>query len=253
GEKESTYSNIINEQPWLNSRNDFQTWKIIKYDDICPIFELMGGKLREQVLIALDQRILAVCNLNEEDPSRFELNEVFRKLKSSKIITSIMNQKHRNIFFIRVEYLDKDTPEIFVHKTRLVTESLGYERKELSNNKSTTQAIQHNLYNPYKSRLIFGTHFDTCENSACISTPNDNAKNNVNDLMPRLKLFSSKGNSGQISIKWEDLDNTSVSLVNSFGKNCSNVQLYHGFLNVDVGSKKVTENSVTPIWVSQCR
>ncbi|CAG8715262.1 8777_t:CDS:2, partial [Racocetra fulgida] len=121
----------------------------------------------------------------------------------------------------------------------------------LVKDKLTTQAIQHNPYNPYKSRLIFGTHFATCKNSACIFTPNDKAQNNVNDLILRLKLFSSKGNSGQISIEWEDLDNTSISFVNPFSKNCSNVQLYHGFLNVDVGSKKVTENSVTPIWVSQ--
>ncbi|CAG8801816.1 5469_t:CDS:2, partial [Racocetra fulgida] len=57
---ESTYGKIKTDiEPWLNSLNDFQTWKIIKYDDICPIFKLLDDELREKVLIALGQRILA--------------------------------------------------------------------------------------------------------------------------------------------------------------------------------------------------
>ncbi|CAG8495462.1 4717_t:CDS:2 [Racocetra persica] len=320
GGLESTYGNIKTDiAPWLNSLADFQTWKIIKYDDICPIFKLLDDELQEKVLIALGQRILAadvkpiICNPNEEEPSRVELHEIFRKLKSSKMINniydcqifasimnkghrnilSLMNKEHRNIFSLHVEYIDENTPEIFINcipvkksqqqkisigwiivgyprnfdfdntdvilksdkylvsekGTHFVAKDLGYEVTGCILCTCVIEAPEKTVsrYNPYKSR-IFGTHCHTHENSACIFTPNDNDENIV---VPRLKLFSSRGNSGQKNIKWED------AFTFPFGRNCSNVQLYHGTIKVGVGSKKDangsspkekhSENSETPI------
>ncbi|CAG8789946.1 19731_t:CDS:1, partial [Racocetra fulgida] len=47
------------EPEWIKSLDDFRTWKIIEYDEICPIFDLLDSKLRKEVLEALGQRILA--------------------------------------------------------------------------------------------------------------------------------------------------------------------------------------------------
>ncbi|CAG8740058.1 2951_t:CDS:2, partial [Racocetra fulgida] len=140
--------------------------------------------------------------------------------------------------------------------THFVAKDLGYEDKERSTGCILCTCVieapekTESQYNPYKSPLIFGTHFDTNDNSACIFT--NEVENNV---VPRLKLFSSRGNSGQINIKWSQIN---IKWKDAFtflsGRNCSNVQLYHGTLNVDVGSKKATngkekhsKNSETPI------
>ncbi|CAG8820725.1 26180_t:CDS:1, partial [Gigaspora rosea] len=43
---------------WTESLKDFRTWEIIEYSEICPIFDLLDGELRNKVLEALGKRIL---------------------------------------------------------------------------------------------------------------------------------------------------------------------------------------------------
>ncbi|CAG8545550.1 12868_t:CDS:2, partial [Dentiscutata heterogama] len=59
GGKRAYHDIKINKKPWFDSLEDFETWEIIEYDEVCPIFELLDGELRKKVLIALGQRILA--------------------------------------------------------------------------------------------------------------------------------------------------------------------------------------------------
>ncbi|CAG8685230.1 26656_t:CDS:2 [Gigaspora margarita] len=237
----------INKKPWFDSLEDFQTWEIIEYDKICPIFDLLDDKLRKEVLITLGQRILAadiVKKQCEPNQTRFQLNEIFEALKKSKkiisvddcqIFASIMNKDTENIFSIHVEYLDKNSPEIVVHSIAkneyqnqsisigwiivgypenfdfdntevilksdkysvtenlgceniFVAKNLGYESEKHSCILGTCviETPEKAQYDPYKSTLIIGSHFDLNKNSACIFIRNN--ENNVN--ISRLKLFS---------------------------------------------------------------
>ncbi|CAG8647865.1 15919_t:CDS:2, partial [Cetraspora pellucida] len=122
-----------NLKEWFKSLEDFRKWSIIEYDDIRPIFSLLDSEMQKEVLNALGQRVLAagVAKIfrdpKENGPYIHSLHDELQQLIDSQkiakdnvhdcqIFASVMNKDLRGIFSIRVEFEDKYTPLIVVHR-----------------------------------------------------------------------------------------------------------------------------------------
>ncbi|CAG8788831.1 1297_t:CDS:2, partial [Gigaspora margarita] len=142
----------INKKPWFDSLEDFQTWEIIEYDEVCPIFDLLDGKLRKEVLIALGQRILAadiVKKQCEQNQTHFQLNEIFEALKKSKkiidvddcqIFASIMNKDTKSKFSTRLDDLNKNS-SVFMFSTDVDCLNKKYSL-EITENKGSSEITE---------------------------------------------------------------------------------------------------------------
>ncbi|CAG8688839.1 3415_t:CDS:2, partial [Dentiscutata erythropus] len=117
---------------------DFKKWKIIGYDDVHLIFDILDGDLRREILNVLGYRILKAnikdisCDFSKK-PYVYSLAEEFEKLSGKvlnihdcHIFASIMNkQATDDAFSLRVEYIDNN-PYIVVH---LITSQSSQHKK----------------------------------------------------------------------------------------------------------------------------
>ncbi|CAG8716096.1 16966_t:CDS:2 [Gigaspora rosea] len=93
GGDRSYYDDIkINKKPWFDSLEDSQTWKIIEYDKVCPIFDLLDDKLRKEVLITLGQRILAGLSPVKVDGDTEPINTGDAYIKKSEPFETILEE-----------------------------------------------------------------------------------------------------------------------------------------------------------------
>lgn len=117
-----------NLNPWRESLKKPNTWKVIGYDRIYPLFELLDEKLQEKVLKALGPRILkyGVDGINfNGDPNKYKPNVYYlfnhiREIKNihkCQIFASIVSTKD-DVFSLYVDHENKDAshPVIVVHR-----------------------------------------------------------------------------------------------------------------------------------------
>ncbi|CAG8750965.1 14433_t:CDS:2, partial [Gigaspora rosea] len=103
------------------------TWKIIGYNEIYPLFELLEEDLQKKVLSALGHRILKAgtkdvnFDLKENSPYIHNLSphikEIGGNVHSYQIFASIMSKCDKILFSAHIDYLNKDKniPVIVVH------------------------------------------------------------------------------------------------------------------------------------------
>ncbi|KAF0489003.1 GGDEF domain-containing protein [Gigaspora margarita] len=112
---------------WDESLEDASTWKIIGYDKIYSLFELLDKNLKKEVLNALGHRILKA---GTED-ILFELKESYihslspqikeiGNVHNYQVFASIMSKSDKNLFSVHIDYVNKDknTPVIVVHNIK---------------------------------------------------------------------------------------------------------------------------------------
>ncbi|RIB26000.1 hypothetical protein C2G38_363074 [Gigaspora rosea] len=224
------------------------------------IFSIRVEYEDENTPIIIAHRIMPIQNFQNNIKS---IPEKFTKRHKKKLeIGWIIVGYPEDFDFDNTEViLRSDKYDVSEEENGLVAKSPGYLCTCVIEAPETRRSAQTRVvsgdYDPYKSMLIIGTHFNKDKGSACIFI---HRKINDTNNIPkhRIKLFSSaleystldKGNSDQAS-KWikfgerifcvdfpDKKDFKSPILVNQLVKNCSkNCQQYHGFLNVN--SKKV--------------
>ncbi|CAG8742094.1 24262_t:CDS:2 [Gigaspora margarita] len=114
----------------IESLKDPKNWKIIEYNDIHPIFDLLGDELKMKVLDVLGHRILKASS-KEIDPNYdfsknvpyvyplanelAELNKI-TDIHKCHIFASISKEdEDGDIFSLRLDYINILTPQIVVH------------------------------------------------------------------------------------------------------------------------------------------
>ncbi|CAG8469750.1 1250_t:CDS:2, partial [Racocetra persica] len=109
---------------WINSLLDHNTWDIIEYEEVTPIFDLLGDKLRKRVLETLGKRILKVniesidYPINKE-PFPYPLGEKLKditNIEDCEIFVTIMKKKNRHIFSSHIYYDAPDKPVILIQR-----------------------------------------------------------------------------------------------------------------------------------------
>ncbi|CAG8706131.1 9364_t:CDS:2, partial [Cetraspora pellucida] len=131
GDKEKYSENGI--KSWDESLKDGSTWKIIGYDKIYSLFELLNEKLQKKVLGALGHRILKAGTedihfelknsakvitpyIHPLSPRIKEIGDV----NNYQVFASIMSKSNKNLFSAHIDYVNKDknTPVIVVHNIK---------------------------------------------------------------------------------------------------------------------------------------
>ncbi|KAF0541049.1 hsp70 family protein [Gigaspora margarita] len=113
---------------WIQSLNDATKWKIIGYEDVYSLFELLDHELKQKVLSVIGHQILEA----KVDEIRFNIKEyesnkkpyihkllITKKILSineCNILASIVSVKN-NVFSLHVDYMDgnKNRPVIVIH------------------------------------------------------------------------------------------------------------------------------------------
>ncbi|CAG8457106.1 18229_t:CDS:10 [Gigaspora margarita] len=128
---------------WTESLEDFRTWKIIEYSEICPLFDLLDGVLRNRVLEALGKRILKVkvdditYVLGNQKKAHVhylgdQLKDIYN-IKDCQIFTSIMSQNDKYVFSTHIEYDEEYNPVVAIHHIKVQKKPII--EKKLSNKK----------------------------------------------------------------------------------------------------------------------
>ncbi|KAF0475479.1 kinase-like protein [Gigaspora margarita] len=116
-----------NIKSWDESLENESTWKIIGYNDIYPLFELLEEDLQKKVLSALGHRILKAgtkdinFDLKENSPYIHNLSSHIKEIEgnvhSYQIFASIMSKCDKILFSAHIDFLNKDKniPVIVVH------------------------------------------------------------------------------------------------------------------------------------------
>ncbi|CAG8574091.1 16776_t:CDS:2, partial [Racocetra fulgida] len=190
GNKYKYFNENIN--PWDESLGNASTWKIIGYDKIYSLFELLDEDLQKEVLSALGHRILKAGTKDINFDLRNSTNSIppyihnlssrikeIGNIHNYQIFASIMSKSDKNLFSAHVDYLNKDknTPVIVVHnikrensKADSHSSSMGnidFMRKEnpqlsTASIVESTENISYDLkYDPKTTEIIVGTHFST--------------------------------------------------------------------------------------------
>ncbi|CAG8486167.1 23669_t:CDS:10 [Cetraspora pellucida] len=128
GNKE--YTNINSSlKPWVMSLNNRDTWDIIEYDEIYSIFDILDYSLQQTILDVLGHRILKAgindipinWDFSNNAPYVHSLAPQFTgldkitKITNCYIFASILDKKDRDIFSLRIGYIDEHTPLFIVH------------------------------------------------------------------------------------------------------------------------------------------
>ncbi|CAG8742630.1 12657_t:CDS:2, partial [Gigaspora rosea] len=115
---------------FADSLKDFEKWKIIEYNDICPIFDILDDDLRKKVLDVLGYRILKagikqifpLNHFSKKISYIYSLSQHLGELskitniQDCHIFATIMN-KNEGVFSLRIEYINNEnSPVIVVHK-----------------------------------------------------------------------------------------------------------------------------------------
>ncbi|CAG8577557.1 28435_t:CDS:2 [Dentiscutata erythropus] len=131
GNKDKYFKENI--KSWDESLGNASTWKIIGYDKIYSLFELLNGDLQKEVLNALGHRILKAGTkdinfelrnyTNSISPYIYNLSSHIKEIgniHNYQIFASIMSKSNKNLFSAHVDYLNKDrnTPVIIVHNIK---------------------------------------------------------------------------------------------------------------------------------------
>ncbi|CAG8562843.1 3045_t:CDS:2 [Racocetra fulgida] len=131
------------ENSWRQSLNDPTTWKIIGYEEVYSLFELLDNELKKKVLDVVGHQILEVdeipFNIREYEKSKkpyihkLLITNKMINVSECNILASIVSEEN-NVFSLHVEYI-KNRPVIVIHhiqgeKTKLfsnkVTIKLGW-------------------------------------------------------------------------------------------------------------------------------
>ncbi|CAG8813749.1 5246_t:CDS:2, partial [Cetraspora pellucida] len=109
------------------------TWKIIGYDKIYSVFELLDKNLQDKVLNALGQRILKAGIEDVHFELKYSTNQIspyihslspyimeIGNIHNYQIFASIMSKSDKNLFSVHIDYVNKDknTPVIVVHNIK---------------------------------------------------------------------------------------------------------------------------------------
>ncbi|CAG8524408.1 15885_t:CDS:2, partial [Cetraspora pellucida] len=115
-------------EPWKKSLKKPNTWKIIGYKEIHPLFELLDQEIQKEVLKALGPRILKsgieTTKFNS-DPREFkphiyslssQIDEI-KNIDKCQIFASIVSKDDDNVFSLHIDYVDRNPmlPVIVVH------------------------------------------------------------------------------------------------------------------------------------------
>ncbi|CAG8553702.1 17998_t:CDS:2 [Cetraspora pellucida] len=133
GNKDKYFNENENIKSWDTSLGNSSTWKIIGYDKIYSLFELLEKDLQNEVLSALGHRILKAGtkdinfdlrnSINSIPPYIYKLSSHIKEIgniHNYQIFASIMSKSGKNLFSAHVDYLNKDrnTPVIVVHNIK---------------------------------------------------------------------------------------------------------------------------------------
>ncbi|CAG8637061.1 8445_t:CDS:2 [Dentiscutata erythropus] len=131
GNKDKYFQNGM--KSWNESLEDVSTWKIIGYDKIYSLFELLEKDLQKEVLSALGHRILKAGtedipfelkgSINSIPPYIHNLSPHIKEVghvHNYQVFASIMNKSDKNLFSAHIDYVNKDknTPVIVVHNIK---------------------------------------------------------------------------------------------------------------------------------------
>ncbi|CAG8546097.1 20274_t:CDS:2 [Gigaspora rosea] len=115
---------------WDEFLNDAFTWKIIGYDKIYSLFELLNENLQKEVLRALGHRILKAGSKDIDFDLRDSSNSIppyihnlspdikeIKNVPKCQVFISIMSKSDENLFSAHIDYLkkDKNIPVIVVN------------------------------------------------------------------------------------------------------------------------------------------
>nr|CAG8440533.1 11067_t:CDS:2 [Entrophospora candida] len=123
---------------WYEALSDPDKWEIVEYKEVIPIFEILPDDLKDQVLKCLGQRILDVktCKIvydTKEKAHVHILEHDIPNIDECQIFSTIMeeNESAKNSFSSRIEYLDKNSPVIVIHKINEDKDKSSYNRHDL--------------------------------------------------------------------------------------------------------------------------
>ncbi|CAG8786171.1 40710_t:CDS:2, partial [Gigaspora margarita] len=118
---------------WDESLKDAFAWKIIGYDKIYSLFELLNENLQKEVLRALGHRILKAGSKDINFDLRNSSNSIppyihnlspdikeIENVPNCQVFASIMSKSDKNLFSAHIDYLNKDKniPVIVVHNIK---------------------------------------------------------------------------------------------------------------------------------------
>ncbi|CAG8607306.1 10247_t:CDS:2 [Cetraspora pellucida] len=114
---------------WEKSLKEAITWKVVSYDDIRPIFELLDDNLKNKVLNVYGDQILKAgvkeftvsSNYSKEHiPTVYPLHQHLGEIEidKCKIFASIMSKENKNAFSLYIDYEDGNMkrPVIVIHQ-----------------------------------------------------------------------------------------------------------------------------------------
>ncbi|CAG8701519.1 10364_t:CDS:2, partial [Cetraspora pellucida] len=116
-------------KPWVMSLNNRNTWDIIEYDEIYSIFDILDCSLQQNILDVLGHRILKAgindipinWDFSNNAPYVHSLAPQFTgldkitKITNCYIFASILDKKDRDVFSLRIGYIDEHTPLFIIH------------------------------------------------------------------------------------------------------------------------------------------
>ncbi|CAG8446335.1 10117_t:CDS:2 [Dentiscutata erythropus] len=115
---------------WIKSLNNYDAWDIIEYDEIYSIFDILDDNLQNEIFDALGHRILQAgvndIPLNWDFSTNatyvhslsmqfMDLNEI-TNINNCYIFASIIDKSDRDIFSLRIAYMNEHIPLIIVHR-----------------------------------------------------------------------------------------------------------------------------------------
>ncbi|KAF0357918.1 hsp70 family protein [Gigaspora margarita] len=113
---------------WIQSLNDATKWKIIGYEEVYSLFELLDHELKQKVLNVIGHQILEAkveeirFNIKEYESNKkpyihkLLITKKISSINECNILASIVSVKN-NVFSLHVDYMDgnKNRPVIVIH------------------------------------------------------------------------------------------------------------------------------------------
>ncbi|CAG8752880.1 13546_t:CDS:2, partial [Acaulospora morrowiae] len=122
---------------WLKSlEHDPETWKIIKYRKVAPIFDLLSKNDEEEKTLRQKQKLKKLkfsFKPLQIKPYVYPLNMDFiPNLEKHQIFPTILNKRENiDVFGLRLDYLDDKSPAIILHRTYKIERQRNYELEVL--------------------------------------------------------------------------------------------------------------------------
>ncbi|CAG8735858.1 14869_t:CDS:2, partial [Dentiscutata heterogama] len=109
GGTEIDYS-VDDNKSWLQSLNNAAKWKIIGYEDVYSLFELLNEELKKKASSIMGHQIL-----EDKNPYIHQLPEI-KNISECNILASIISEEN-NVFSLHMNYMDgdKNRPVIVIH------------------------------------------------------------------------------------------------------------------------------------------